>query len=144
MRISKETNIAYIVTAVVAAIVCWANKLNWWTLFYFPAFYFILWMSVRETKKQDDAIRKAGFFKWNELTEDAKKTFSGINASLKNKREASGTFGQPEPMFPVYTLGEAYEYFSAKTKGQHRASDFYNYLLKLEKDKPLNQQKYQP
>jgi len=53
MKISKETKIGYVVIFIVAAIVCWVNKLNWWVLAYFPMFYFILWLSIKETEKQD-------------------------------------------------------------------------------------------
>jgi len=51
-KISKETNIAYIVITLVSIVPCYVGNTSWWTLFYYPCFYFILWQSLQETKKE--------------------------------------------------------------------------------------------
>lgn len=46
-----------------------------------------IWLSIyllRKSKRDAALRRKSGCFKWNELSEDAKKTFSSIEESLKN------------------------------------------------------------
>jgi len=49
--VSKETNIAYIIITLVSIVPCYVGKVNWWVLFFYPCFYFILWQSLQETKK---------------------------------------------------------------------------------------------
>ena len=49
-----------------------------------------------------------------------------------------------EPMFDGFKLREAYDYFiSHNTKG-FSAANFFDYLLRLEKDVPFNKQKCYP
>lgn len=53
-------------------------------------------------------------------------------------------FERPQAMFPIDKLNEAYSYFLSKLENVYSAERFYFFLLKLEKDVPMEQQKYQP
>ena len=75
MSIGKETNIGFSIASLMMLGLVIAHKLSWWNLFNPPILYFVMWLMVRETKKQASERRKTGYFKWDELSEDAKKTF---------------------------------------------------------------------
>ncbi len=66
-KISKETNIGYIVITAFAALPCYLEKISWWALLWFPCFYILLWISLRETKKDREVkILKDRLNKMNE------------------------------------------------------------------------------
>ena len=47
-------------------------------------------------------------------------------------------------MFDPAKLSEAFEYYIHKTKGLYSPENLFTYLYKLEKDVPLESQRYQP
>lgn len=53
-------------------------------------------------------------------------------------------FPQPEAMFPITELREAYYYYDINAKGEKSAANLFLWLNTLEKDIPFNQQRYQP
>lgn len=51
---------------------------------------------------------------------------------------------QAEPMFNVWKLREAWDYYKYRATGPDYSERFFHWLERLEKDVPFDQQKYQP
>lgn len=85
MRISKETNIGFSVLFIIILLLVVYGKMSWWNLFNPPILYLTMCIMLRETKKQASARRKTGYYKWDELSEDAKATFKKLEEQLSKK-----------------------------------------------------------